>query len=130
MSLVLNDEHCPAPPYRTQERLMASSHPRFSRDVMRLSVLRALACAPLVLVLFVPGWASPSAADFPSGTLAAHGPIFIDGNAELTANNGVTGGLGTAIDPHVIEGWDINASQQTGLIIENTDAYVVVRNVS
>jgi len=97
---------------------------------MSLPVLRMLACAPVTLVLLLAVWASPSAGDFPSGTLAAHGPIFIDGNADLTANNGVTGGFGTALDPYVIEGWDINASQRIGLVIQNTDAHVVVRNVT
>ena len=40
----------------------------------------------------------------------AHSPILIESDAALTAANGVTGGDGSAGNPYVIEGWDINAS--------------------
>lgn len=58
-----------------------------------------------------------------------HQPIRIDGNAEFTGANGVTGGSGTLIDPYVIEGWEINASVRTGIEIRNTDAHFVIRDV-
>jgi len=62
------------------------------------------------------------------------------GNADFTAANGVTGGTGTASDPYVIAGWDINVSQSPwhgqyyngpypGIGISDTDAHFVVRNV-
>ena len=67
--------------------------------------------------------------------LASHTPIHISGNADFTASNGVTGGSGTASgtanDTYVIEGWDItevNLPIDYGIWLENTDAYVVIRN--
>ena len=70
-------------------------------------------------------------------TYQPHSPITIDGNAGFTSANGVTGGSGTLSDPYIIQGWDINASGigccnaygNAGLVIENTNASFVVRNV-
>jgi len=56
-------------------------------------------------------------------------PILINGNADFIPANGVTGGSGTPLDPYVLEGWQINASGVDALVVRNTDAYVVVRNV-
>jgi len=64
-------------------------------------------------------------------SLASHSPIHISGNADFIASNGVTGGSGTADNPYVIEGWDItevNVPLDYGIWLENTDAYVVIRN--
>jgi len=69
--------------------------------------------------------------------LMAHDPIFIDGNAGFTNENGVVSGSGTATDPYIIEAWEINASgtnptpytQGAGLWIRNTNAYFIVQNV-
>jgi parallel beta-helix repeat protein len=58
-----------------------------------------------------------------------HAPIYISGNANFTAANGVTGGGGSALDPYIIEGWEINASAGTGIEILNTDAHFMIRNV-
>ncbi len=58
-----------------------------------------------------------------------HPPIIINGNDQFVADNGVTSGTGTSSDPYIIEGWDINASQGNGIMISNTDAYFVLRNV-
>ena len=58
----------------------------------------------------------------------AHDPIHIIGDGNFTAQNGVTGGSGTADDPYIIEGWEINASTSHGIWIENTHAHVVIRN--
>src|SRR5437667_2221503 len=70
-------------------------------------------------------------------TYQPHSPITIDGNAGFTSANGVTGGSGTSSDPYIIQGWDINASGigccnangNAGLVIENTNASFIVRNV-
>ncbi|MEM3444536.1 MAG: right-handed parallel beta-helix repeat-containing protein [Thermoplasmata archaeon] len=57
------------------------------------------------------------------------GPIHINGNANFTSANGVTGGSGTESDPYIIEGWEIDANGGTYAIwIENTSAYFVIRN--
>ncbi len=60
-----------------------------------------------------------------------HAPIRIDGDAGFTPANGVTGGSGTASDPYVIEGWDIDTSAGIdGIWIHNTRAPFVIRSVS
>jgi len=76
-----------------------------------------------------------------AAALTPHSAIFINGNADFTAANGVTGGTGTASDPYVIAGWDINVSQSPwhgqyyngpypGIGISDTDAHFVVRSVN
>jgi parallel beta-helix repeat protein len=62
-----------------------------------------------------------------------HSPISITGNAGFTKANGVVGGKGTASDPYLIEGWDINATKVTGIAgiaITDTTAWFVVRSCS
>jgi len=64
-------------------------------------------------------------------SLTPHSPIHISSNADFTADNGVVGGSGTLNDPYIIEGWDItevNIPLDYGIWLENTDAYVVIRN--
>lgn len=62
-------------------------------------------------------------------TYVPHMPIHIAGNGDLTAQNGVTGGSGTESDPYVIEGWIIDAMNQTAMDVRNVDLYLVIRNV-
>lgn len=66
----------------------------------------------------------------PARPAADHAAILIDGDAEFTAANGVTGGSGTAADPYRIEGWTIDATQNIGLAIQNTRAHFVVRGIT
>ncbi|MDI6856685.1 MAG: hypothetical protein QMD21_07895 [Candidatus Thermoplasmatota archaeon] len=70
-----------------------------------------------------------SAAQSKSG-LTAHGPIYIDGNDNFIAANGVSNpeATGTESDPYIIENWDINASSANGIEIRNTDVYFIIRN--
>lgn len=35
-----------------------------------------------------------------------------------------------ALDPYIIEGWDINASTANGIRISNTNAYFIIRNIN
>ncbi|MEW6069366.1 MAG: right-handed parallel beta-helix repeat-containing protein [Candidatus Thermoplasmatota archaeon] len=63
-----------------------------------------------------------------SKALTSHAPIYIEGNADFTAANGVVSGTGGATDPYIIENWDINASTAHGVHIRNTTAYFVIRN--
>jgi parallel beta-helix repeat protein len=61
--------------------------------------------------------------------LTSHAPIYIDGNAGFTPENGVNGGgLGIESDPYIIENWVISASSASGIDIRNTTAYFIIRN--
>jgi len=62
-----------------------------------------------------------------------HSPILIESEAALTVANGVTGGNGTAGNPFIIQGWDIDASAAAigvGLAVSNTTSHLVIRNVN
>src|SRR3990172_9610139 len=83
----------------------------------------------LLLMLASAGFAGLVAVPSPASAWTPHAPILIDGNAEFTPANGVTGGTGTAADPYRIEGWEIDASLANGITIINTDAYALVRGV-
>jgi len=63
-----------------------------------------------------------------AGAMVTRDPILIDGNAGFTLANGVVAGSGTAGDPFIIEGWDINASTANGIEVRDTDAYFIIRN--
>ncbi|RDE13890.1 MAG: hypothetical protein C4K47_05325 [Candidatus Thorarchaeota archaeon] len=63
-----------------------------------------------------------------SGT--PHANILIDGNSNFTSSNGVVSGSGTATDPYIIEGLDIDSSLGIGIDVRNTDAYFVIRDVN
>lgn len=56
------------------------------------------------------------------------GPISIYGNGDFTAANGVVSGSGTASDPFIIADWDITASSDHGIWIQDTDAHFILRN--
>ena len=65
----------------------------------------------------------------PASALTPHAPIVINGNAEFTGANGVTGGSGTPSDPFILEGWEIDGSANSGIEVYNTDAHFVIRDV-
>lgn len=59
-----------------------------------------------------------------------HAPISILFDSGFTLANGVTGGNGTASDPFVIQGWEINATEEgMGIQVSWTTAHYVIRNV-
>ena len=59
-----------------------------------------------------------------------HSRISINGNANFTAANGVTGGSGSRNDPYIVEGWEVNDSTSLeGIRVQNTDAYFTIRYV-
>lgn len=64
-----------------------------------------------------------------SSAYTPHPPIRINGNADFTPANGVTGGDGSLATPYILEGWEINASTKTGIEVRNTDAHFVIRDV-
>jgi parallel beta-helix repeat protein len=97
-------------------------------------ILGLIACTLIVLASLLPGtsaFASGRAAG-PSGArgLLPHAPILIEGNAGFTAANGVTSGTGTAADPFLIDGWEIDARADHGIYVRNTTAHFVISNVS
>jgi parallel beta-helix repeat protein len=57
-------------------------------------------------------------------------PIRIEGDSEFTDKNGITGGIGTESDPYVIEGWGISCKDAPGILLADTSAHVLIRNVS
>lgn len=65
------------------------------------------------------------------------GPIYIKGDDEFTAANGVVSGSGTFTDPYIIEGWTIDASSSNpsiepytnyGIYLFQTSKYFVIRD--
>lgn len=59
-----------------------------------------------------------------------HATILIFDDSDFTALNGVTGGSGTASNPYIIEGWEIDASVMGfGVYIAMTTAHYVIRGV-
>lgn len=61
--------------------------------------------------------------------LTPHSPIYINGDSDFTPANGVVGGNGTADDPYIISGWDIDASgYDYGIYIGNTTKHFIVKD--
>ena len=59
-----------------------------------------------------------------------HDAIMIMGNTGFTLANGVTDGTGSAIDPYIIENWEIDATlDMFGVYIYGTTAHYIIRNV-
>ncbi len=71
---------------------------------------------------------APTPVPSPQATVS-HSTILIDGDAAFTAANGVTGGAGTAANPYLIGGWDIEQSGSVGIGVQNTRAHFVISNV-
>lgn len=91
--------------------------------VVLLSILCLLSVMP-------PGASQPAEV---SAAVELHpsprGPIHIDGEADLTPENGVRGGSGTPDDPYVINDWVIVRADFVGVRIENTQSHILVKNV-
>lgn len=85
---------------------------------------RISAVAGLALLLMVLLAATPGSTGI---VLKPHRPIWIEGNAAFTRENGVVSGSGTHENPYVIEGWEIGEGD-FGIGIVNTDAYFVIRD--
>ena len=64
-----------------------------------------------------------------ASSYSLHDPIVIFGDSGFTNASGVVWGSGTASDPYVIEGWEIDTSSGTGMTITRTIAHFVIRNV-
>ena len=97
----------------------------FFRDsegrLFALSLLLVVMAFSLVLVL--------SSGSTEAGSVP-HGPIVISDDAGFNSTNGVVSGTGTASDPYVIRDWSINASDEPGLFISNTERHFIVTNIT
>ncbi|GEM_PF-3145869 len=63
------------------------------------------------------------------GVFTAHAPIRINSDSDFNQSNGIVGGNGTALDPWVIERYEINGTGQGYCIyIGNTTGYFLIRN--
>lgn len=62
------------------------------------------------------------------GNYTPHDPIIIQSDDDFTTENGVTAGNGTADDPYIIEGWEINSPSDTAIVVTNTRSHFIVRN--
>jgi parallel beta-helix repeat protein len=97
------------------------------RDVrMRIRAwVLAIVCSLLVSGTLVIGGPTNEG----GSSFTPHSTIYIFGNEDFVAANGVTGGNGTELNPFVIEGWEIEAGKVSGITIRETTANFVIRNV-
>ncbi|MBA7593793.1 hypothetical protein ES703_00726 [subsurface metagenome] len=95
---------------------------RFRGALLSTLVIASFMVPAISLLSVSPSYAAPEG-------LTSRLPIYIDGNAGFTPENGVNGGgSGTENDPYIIEGWDISAENAHGIEIRNTTAHFIVRN--
>jgi hypothetical protein len=85
---------------------------------MRRTSLAGVVAILLMVMLYPTAAYAAGASDRPT---QARDSIFIDDMKDFNPANGVRGGTGTARDPYVISGWDVDF-----LEIKDTDAHVVI----
>lgn len=70
----------------------------------------------------------------PTNTAAeSHNPIYIWGDADFVdpiATSGVRSGTGVEGDPYIISDWEIVVEVDHGVVVRDTDAHFVIRNVT
>src|SRR5437773_2004471 len=120
---------------------ISNHHERSRRDVClmkRIFVsLFLIALSTLVAVLTGTSGSLSISATVEATVTPAHAPIIINGNSGFTAANGVSGGSGTASDPYIISGWNINGwnypsawnPPNATIAITNPTSYFVIQNV-
>ena len=64
------------------------------------------------------------------GAPQAHDSIFIEGDQKFTLENGVTGGVGTARDPYIIENLTITGPERYAIYIKDTTKHLLIRNIT
>lgn len=105
-----------------------------SRGRKRPKLLRIIVVTSIVAILFASSLSLFSIMSHENTSAPArisytsHSTISISSNAEFNATNGVTGGTGIVSDPYIISGWDIDATLATGISIQATTAYFVVKD--
>lgn len=89
----------------------------------KIAILLAAAIVAIVSVSLMGG--EPGSGILWWGT---HEPIYIFGDNAFTYENGVISGSGTASDPYVIGGWQVNcAGADYGITIDHTTRYFVIK---
>lgn len=84
---------------------------------------------PIITILLLSGLLPGLSWEPSIGEPIDHPPIRIEGNLELTPENGVTGGSGTVDEPFIIEGYNISGSSGDCVYISGTDKHLIVRNL-
>jgi len=90
------------------------------------SIAVLIAFLMLTSALAVLGVTVPKVKDL--GFYKSHGIIDIANNNAFIASEGVVRGAGSASDPFIIDGWHVTSNASPALIINDTDAFVVIRN--
>ena len=93
--------------------------------ILAISLVFAMILSSITILVGVPPASDPLA----HASYTAHGPIYISGNGGFTNGSGVIWGSGTASDPYIIEGWEIDSTGfLVGINIGNTTAHFVIRD--
>jgi len=99
---------------------------------MAVSIVAVLFASSLSLLSNPSSEIPPEISPTPARTAyTPHATIFINGNAGFLGSNattGITNGSGTAVDPYIIEGWDIAALTADGIEIRNASVHFTIRN--
>lgn len=98
------------------------------RDTLRIGEERSFQALLVVSFLTVVSLSVLVSIPREARAYTPHDPIYIDGNLDFTASNGVVGGSGTSSDPYSIEGWEIEGFSK-GIDIRNTNAHFIIRGV-
>jgi parallel beta-helix repeat protein len=94
-----------------------------------ITVLRAILCTALVMVILTPVFGLGSAnQNLTEPEYTTHATISITANSGFTAGNGVTGGTGIQGDPYLIVNYEINAAANHGIYISGTNVYFRIYN--
>jgi hypothetical protein len=83
----------------------------------------------LISLLFLISVAASTIHPVKAAPLSSHSTISIVGNTGFTPANGTRGGNGSLSNPYIIEGWNIAATNADGILIEQTNASFIIRNV-
>ena len=84
-----------------------------------------------MLITPAPSEGNPPAPDVPANaSYTSHAPISINGNAAFATKALVETwpGDGSAGNPYIIQGYDINASSANGIEIDSTTVHFIIRN--
>ena len=105
---------------------------RPSKSAPRGSDLRspAFAASVIVAMMMIAGAFVGFSMQTPrASAYSTHGPIYIANDLDFTLVNGVVSGSGTALDPYIIAGWEIQPGFSEGIYITGTTLYFIISDV-